>query len=306
VAPFAAVSVAFALAIVVLAVVVLRQPRVRFSPADPPDHRHVALADFAGRPTIAVTVPDLELIDPASGDLAEVTEHSGGALSPDRSTLATVHEVPGGTYKDTVVSISPMTADGPAASGGTDLATEHDGEDSDPVWSPDGTRLAFDHGDPARRTVTVVDVAGHDVRDLTSGAHPAWSVDGSRLYAMTAAGGQIEAIDVAGGSSSILPLPMIVNDPAPGPNRLAFEDMATRSIWVADLDGTHPRRLSDCATMPYCVRDRNPVWSPDGTKLAFLRDAGLGSTHLLVIDSTSGVVVTEHDYFSPLELAAWR
>jgi hypothetical protein len=48
------------------------------------------------------------------------------------------------------------------------------------------------------------------------------------------------------------------------------------------------------------------VWSPDGTKLAFLRDAGLGSTHLLVIDSTSGVVVTEHDYFSPLELAAWR
>ncbi len=59
-----------------------------------------------------------------------------------------------------------------------------------PVWSPDGTRIAFasNRSGPARvGQLFIVNADGTAVRQITSGpwsyAQPAWSKDGSKLYA---------------------------------------------------------------------------------------------------------------------------
>src|SRR5262249_5620568 len=64
--------------------------------------------------------------------------------------------------------------------------TSGESQDSQPAWSPDGTRLAFvstrHEGKPQ---VFVMDVAGGEARRLTTVADgatsPVWSPDGTRL-----------------------------------------------------------------------------------------------------------------------------
>ena len=108
----------------------------------------------------------------------------------------------------------------------------------DPVWSPDGSQIAFlrwirrDSPD-----IFVVDVATKGVRRLTrSGRYewsPVWSPNGKRLA-------------------------------------VARDDNATSttSIFVMDADGRHLRQVTH---PPKRSDDGNPDWSPDGSQIAFDR-----------------------------------
>ena len=90
-------------------------------------------------------------------------------------------------------------------------------------------------------------------------AHPDWSPDGSRLAF---------AVDQAGESP---------------PNE-------TRDIWVSDADGSHAKRVFDCAQP--CIESDDPAWSPDGKTLVFgARDAADGNAddvRLVLLDLESG------------------
>ena len=64
-------------------------------------------------------------------------------------------------------------------------------EDTDPVWSPDGTRIAFVKAAEGHRNIFVMDADGTDQVNLTPGADttgqanagvaPTWSPDGTRI-----------------------------------------------------------------------------------------------------------------------------
>jgi hypothetical protein len=160
----------------------------------------------------------------------------------------------------------------------------------EPVWSPDGSRIAFvgvsrSDGD---RDIYVADLLGPDaipnatLRRVTSDPavdeFPAWSPDGSTIFYDN---GGAEPLDGSGFSST----QEIWSVPAEGgsPQRLthnkvadAMPDVATDGtvafwrggdIWTMDQQGDNQERLK---VVPG-ETGFNPRWSPDGSMMALLR-----------------------------------
>lgn len=156
-------------------------------------------------------------------------------------------------------------------------------EDSEPAWSPDGSRLAFTRTTDARRSfqIYVMRADGTGVRRLTRGRFdysPAWSPDG-RWIAYRADGGRLRIIrpDGAGGRTIPTRRPTYIDHPAWAPGgRIAYSYWAImkqdwppecRQVgsacgWVVSqrLDGSARRRI---------VRGRDAHWSPDGRAIVY-------------------------------------
>ena len=134
--------------------------------------------------------------------------------------------------------------------------TNNPADDLSPVWSPDGSRIAFLSSRSGNRAnIYVMNADGSGPRPLTTdsvfAAYPySWSPDGSRL---AFAGGQY-----------------------------------TGHIFVVTADGSSLTRLtSDTAA------DGSPAWSPDGTKIAFVRaDGPYSRIYVMNADGSAGIPVT--------------
>ena len=116
---------------------------------------------------------------------------------------------------------------------GTGQAQLTTGADLDPVWSPDGQRVAFVRG---RAAVYVVNANGTGETPVTSPvpnevATPTWSPDGQRIAYTVHAGGQSD-------------------------------------IWVVNVDGSNPTQITDTA-----ADETDLTWSPDGTRIAYTVNA---------------------------------
>jgi dipeptidyl aminopeptidase/acylaminoacyl peptidase len=129
--------------------------------------------------------------------------------------------------------------------------------DSDPAWSPAGTRIVFDRvlgffvsG------IYVMNADGSGQTQLTSGfndLYPAWSPDGTKIA--------------------------FVREPSvPG---------APDNVWVMNADGSGQTQLSSIGGFACC-----PNWSPDGTKIAFQRTPGGGIGSDIYVMNANGTGVT--------------
>jgi Tol biopolymer transport system component len=147
-------------------------------------------------------------------------------------------------------------------------------------WSPDGSKLAFastralDGSDaviPAgTRNIWVINADGSGARPLTkltaSGADsflPKWSPDGSKL-----AFSSFRALD---GSNNANTTQLIPN------------------VWIVNADGSGATPLTTL-TAPGSV-SWGPVWSPDGSKLAFVSSGALDGSNSANNQSTPNVWV---------------
>ena len=61
-----------------------------------------------------------------------------------------------------------------------------------------------------------------------------------------------------------------------------MKDQYRSNLWISDIDGTRVRELTNGSW-----RDSNPVWSPDGKRIAFLSDRD-GTTQIHVMWADSG------------------
>ncbi|GAA1694134.1 serine hydrolase [Kribbella yunnanensis] len=189
-------------------------------------------------------------------DLAELAVPEQPTLSPDGSQIAYV------------LRTTDLKADRdlrnlwrvPAAGGEPRQLTRSDGDRS-PVWSPDGTKLAFLRAKDGPPQLWVLPTDGGEPEQLTTlplgAGAPKWSPDGTRI----AFSAPVDIAPVEGGGQDA----PIVTD------RLDYQSdgadwlrTVRRHIHLLEVSSKQIRQATE--------GDWNagaPAWSPDGTKLAF-------------------------------------
>jgi Tol biopolymer transport system component len=212
------------------------------SPAWSPDGTHIAFVSDRNDPLAHQSghapIWDLYVMNADGSDAARLThcgDDCGGngvlspSWSPDGSRLAfamSKRRGPSDLYFQTDLYV--VNADG----SGLDQITQTPGQEQDPAWSPDGTRIAFSRHVDGQLDVFTVSVDGKgEVRltdDPANDYSPAWSPDGRRIVFSSA-----RNWDEAG-------------------NRLFEGDPGNAELYMMNTDGSDQTRLTN-----------DPAW--DGT-----------------------------------------
>ena len=218
----------------------------------------------------------LALVKGAGGD---------SSWSPDGSKVAFTRadDPEKGPYEIWVVN-----ADG----SGLEQLTRHRGFSIAPAWSPDGTKIVYGSADnrpPMRLRVMNADGSGNRVltrnRPGVDYTDPQWSPDGTRIVfglfkpadeprgidgsvgvVDADDGGNLRLLTARGGPDELNP------NWSPDGNAVVFERNALfperqSDVWVMNADGSAARALTATSS-----HETNPVFSPDGTRIAFTGD----------------------------------
>jgi Tol biopolymer transport system component/alpha-tubulin suppressor-like RCC1 family protein len=120
----------------------------------------------------------------------------------------------------------------------------------EPVYSPDGSRIAWSSTQDGDQEIYVMNADGSGQLQLTTNAvsddYPSWSPDGQRLVFVST---------------------------RTGPS----------ALWIMNADGASPRQL----TFPSGVAHIDPAWSPDGSVIAFASFSG-GASNLFAVKPAGG------------------
>ena len=150
---------------------------------------------------------------------------------------------------------------------------------TDPAWSPDGTRIAFASAREGSFDVYVMNADGTGTTRLTSSdandQGPTWSPDGSRIaFARSSDGGHVWVMNADGTGVRRLTDDLAAEgEPSWSPDGrwIAYAHRASgsdfREIWVARPDGSARRNVTKLGAKSYA-----PAWAPDSQRLAFSAD----------------------------------
>lgn len=148
-------------------------------------------------------------------------------------------------------------------------------QEGNPVWSPDGSHIAFESDVRGIRTVCLIASTGGPVQSFPTShgalGTPAWSPDGERLACAvwSSKGRDLWIVPTVGGVwHSVTRGDSDDTSPAWSPNGTLLAYVSNRSgnldIWIVAIQGGDPVQLT---TDP--GDDVDPSWSPDGKRIAF-------------------------------------
>jgi Tol biopolymer transport system component len=224
--------------------------------------------------------PDGSGVTPVTNDAVTSIEP---AYSPDGAKIAyTTTSGDGSPGNPANREIIVVDADGSDPVNVTNSPTS---DDSDPSFSPDGTKIAFRRqvgiGDTGE--IYIVDSDGSDLKRLTQNslfdAEPTWSPDGSKVIFNEVIAGNNEIVQKDASSADPASAPEnltnnVQNDsnPSVSPDgRIAFSRLNSTDydVYVMDADGTDQTNITNNSAS----WDSQPAFSPDGEKIAFTRGA---------------------------------
>lgn len=180
--------------------------------------------------------------------------------------------------------------------------TQLNGSATFPDFSPDGTKIAF-NAQPAGATnqdVYVMKADGSDLVNVTNASgndlYPAWSPDGSKIVFESNRTGvsQVWIMNADGSDPTELTFDPTRKDQTPewSPDgaRIAYTvDASTTApggdIWAMNVDGSDQHAITSGPEREY-----GPVWSPNGTQIAFL-DFGSRTVYVMKADGSGRYAV---------------
>lgn len=221
---------------------------------------------------------DICLLDPdgAFGNSVNLTDNgstSGEAYpfwSPDGSRLGFMSnfQTPGA---ENLFTMDP-TAPGQSINVATQLTHYTSGTTREAIWSPDGSKVAYEHGPGSNPGVFVVNSDGSTATPVTiaaAGRSPTFSPDGTKIAYSSG-----EQVYIANADGSGTPQPLANgqgHSPAwsPGGTRIAFDKNEPSGPFVdlniVNANGTGPVTVLNLDGSQFSFA----TWSPDGARIAF-------------------------------------
>jgi Tol biopolymer transport system component len=167
--------------------------------------------------------------------------------------------------------------------------TDSPGEEWDPAWSPDGTRIAFSSFRDGSIEIYVMNADGSGQTRLTTdgGVTPDWSPDGTQLVYLHGEEdhSELRILQADGTIRTVVGTDNTADQPSWSPDgtRIAFSRSyggGVDAIHVINVDGSNEIALFSSNG----VND-DPTWSPDGTRIAFTSQHPDIPTKIFVIDA---------------------
>jgi dipeptidyl aminopeptidase/acylaminoacyl peptidase len=200
-------------------------------------------------------------------DLVDLKSISDPQISPDGSIIAFVVETifpETNEERQRIWLVDALGRESPRP------FTAGEKKDTQPRWSPDGTKLAFVSDRSGSKQIWLIDVQGGEPWQLTKHAadvfEPAWSPDGKRLaFVANGPTNRLESLvlDEKDDRKRIVR----VREYRHRADGRGYFGTLRHHIWIVDVDSGATVQLTDGP-----ADDGGPTWSPDGESIAFVSD----------------------------------
>jgi len=262
-------------------------------------------------PDIQTPIPPTETMIPPTLPPTDIPTQQPTQIPTDEPTIVPTGSVPPIQGLGKIVFVSNRMADLEIFTLNTDdfsvsQVTVDPGNDTEPVWSPDGKRIAFASNRNGNFDIYIMNEDGTSVNNLTNNPaddrHPTWSTDGEWIAFTTNRDGNQEIYKIKIDGSEVINLTnSLSEDYQPDwfqekgvilsqDEWIAFTSNrdGNQEIYIMKSDGSEPLNLTN-----NLADDFQPSGSPQGGRIAFSSNRdGNQEIYLMFLDGSEQLNIT--------------